>query len=84
MIDMVRSDKQNRYYWKCIVLPLGLELGYHKMEMHNTLKHTFIADTSKELNKKEFQQYCEEIRIWAMQELGVRLMLPNEYEEQYK
>jgi hypothetical protein len=76
---MVRSDKQNRYYWKCIVLPLGLELGYHKYEMHEVLKHTFIADKSKELDTKDFQRYCEEIRIWALTELGIRLMLPNEY-----
>ena len=75
---MVRSDKQNRYYFKCIVLPLGQELGYHKWEMHEVLKHKFIADKSKELTPKEFQQYCEEIRIWSMHELGIRLQLPNE------
>ena len=31
------------------------------------------------LNTKAFEIYAEQIRIWAMTELGIRLMLPNEY-----
>ena len=45
-----RTDKQNKYYFKCIVIPLGKFLGYHKYEMHEELKRLFIEDTSKELN----------------------------------
>lgn len=30
------------------------------------------------LNTKEFEVYAEQIRIWALSELGIRLMLPNE------
>ena len=32
------------------------------------------------LNTKEFEQYTEQIRVWALTDLGIRLMLPNEYE----
>jgi len=32
------------------------------------------------LNTKQFEQYTEQIRVWALTELGIRLMLPNEYE----
>ena len=32
------------------------------------------------LNTKQFEQYTEQIRIWALTDLGIRLMLPNEYE----
>ena len=32
------------------------------------------------LNTKGFEVYAEQIRIWALSELGIRLMLPNEYE----
>ena len=32
------------------------------------------------LNTKEFDVYAEQIRVWALTELNVRLMLPNEYE----
>ena len=30
------------------------------------------------LNTKEFEIYAEQIRIWAITELGIRLALPNE------
>ena len=32
------------------------------------------------LNTKAFEQYTEQIRVWALTDLGIRLMLPNEYE----
>ena len=32
------------------------------------------------LNTKEFEVYAEQIRIWALSELNIRLMLPNEYQ----
>ena len=76
---MLRTERQNKYYWKCIVLVLGDELGYYKFEMHEILKERFIVETSKELSRKEFNNNCEQIRIWAQQELGIRLMTPNEY-----
>ena len=75
---MTRSNKQNRYYWKCIVMPLCQHTGYHKFEMHEILTHRFIPDRSKELDTKEFTNYCEEVRIWASTELDVFLPLPNE------
>ena len=31
------------------------------------------------LNTKDFEMYADQIRIWALTELGIRLMLPNEY-----
>ena len=31
------------------------------------------------LNTKDFEVYADQIRIWALTELGIRLMLPNEY-----
>lgn len=39
----------------------------------------FILSTTKELDKQEFNQYCEEIRAWAAIDLGVHLKAPNEY-----
>jgi len=32
------------------------------------------------LNTKSFEEYTEQIRVWALTDLGIRLMLPNEYE----
>jgi len=37
-----------------------------------------VSTTS--LNTKEFENYAEQIRIWALSDLGIRLMLPNEYQ----
>jgi len=54
--------------------------GYHKWELHEQLKEMFILSTTKELDKKDFNQYCEEIRAWAATDLGVHLQAPNEYE----
>jgi len=41
--------------------------------MHN------ITSTTN-MNTKAFENYCEQIRIWALSDLGIRLMLPNEYQ----
>ena len=32
------------------------------------------------LDTKAFEIYADQIRIWALTELGIRLMMPNEYE----
>ena len=77
---MFRSERQNKYYFKCIVLPIASYCGYHKFEMHEILKKKFILDTSKGLTKKEFNNYCEEIRAWAATDLGLHLQAPNEYQ----
>ena len=76
---MNRTHAQNKYYFKCIVIPLGKHLGYQKYEMHEILKERFIIKTTKELDKQEFNQYCEEIRAWAAVDLGLHLPAPNEY-----
>ena len=92
-----RSNMQNSYYWKCIVLGLADELGYFPNEMHDILKVKFASEwqsieinnktvglqvvkSSARMNTKEFEVYADQIRIWAMTELGIRLMMPNEYE----
>ena len=38
-----------------------------------------IKSTSR-MDSKAFEIYADQIRIWAMTELGIRLMIPNEYE----
>jgi hypothetical protein len=37
-------------------------------------------NSTARMNTGEFELYAEQIRIWALTELGIRLMLPNEYE----
>tara|TARA_R110001583_G_scaffold4413_2_gene25486 strand:- start:465 stop:848 length:384 start_codon:yes stop_codon:yes gene_type:complete len=38
------------------------------------------VNSTASMNSKEFEIYADQIRIWALTELGIRLMLPNEYE----
>jgi len=47
--------------------------------MHELLKERFIIKTTKELDKQEFNQFCEEVRAWASTDLGVHLQAPNEF-----
>ena len=39
-----------------------------------------VINSSARMNTGEFELYAEQIRIWALTDLGIRLMLPNEYE----
>ena len=39
-----------------------------------------VVKSSATLDTKAFEIYADQIRIWALTELGIRLMLPNEYE----
>ena len=36
--------------------------------------------STADLNTKAFEIYADQIRIWALTELGIRLLIPNEYE----
>ena len=38
-----------------------------------------VVNSSARKNTKEFEVYADQIRISALTELGIRLMLPNEY-----
>ena len=38
-----------------------------------------VVNSSARMNTKEFEVYAEQIRVWALTELGIRLMLPNEF-----
>jgi len=42
--------------------------------MHN-------INSTTQMNTKEFEQYCETIRIWALTDLSIRLRQPNEYQQ---
>ena len=37
-------------------------------------------NSTARMNTKEFEIYADQIRIWALSDLGIRLMLPNEYQ----
>ena len=37
------------------------------------------VNSTASMNTKDFEIYADQIRIWALSELGIRLMMPNEY-----
>ncbi len=74
----MRTNKQNNYYWKCIVKILGSELGYYPHEIHTLLKREFALGDTKDMNKREFNEYIEMIRIWSQTELGIILPTPED------
>lgn len=91
-----RSINQNDYYWGAVIDPLADFLGYIPDDMHKELALKFIpkhltnritGEVSKigksttELTTVEFEQYLENIRIWAAVELEFIIQLPNEYLE---
>jgi hypothetical protein len=92
-----RTNKQNNYYWKCIVQELANSLGYFPNEMHDILRTKFLGswefievndkkvginktESTTNIDSKAFEIYTEQIRIWAITELEIRLMSPNEHE----
>ena len=37
------------------------------------------VNSTARMNSKDFEVYADQIRIWALTELGIRLMMPNEF-----
>lgn len=37
------------------------------------------VNSTARMNTKDFEVYADQIRIWALTELGIRLMMPNEF-----
>mgnify|MGYP002347766258 CR=1 FL=1 len=88
-----RSDKQNRYYWGVVLKIIGDDLGYSTDEIHQLMQREFLKYENKEnvffrstttLNTKEMETYLENIRRFALLNLGIYVPLPNETEFQYE
>tara|TARA_R110000772_G_scaffold104709_1_gene206208 strand:+ start:231 stop:629 length:399 start_codon:yes stop_codon:yes gene_type:complete len=53
---------------------------FNKDSVDYKLVGFFVMKSTSRMNTKDFEVYADQIRIWALTELGIRLMLPNEYE----
>lgn len=88
-----RSGQQNKYYWGVVVKLLSDHTGFTRDEMHECLRGMFlkyqkpmppnghmatITQSTTDLDTKEFEDYLEEIRRFAIQELDVEIPLPGE------
>ncbi len=87
-----RSGSQNRYYWGVVLAYLSEETGYTKDEAHQVMGRLFLrydkempngttesfVRSTTTLNTLEMEEYLENIRIFALSELGTYIPLPNE------
>ena len=62
----------------CLKLKFASE--WQSIEKNDNKIPLQIINSTARMNTGEFELYAEQIRIWALSELGIRLMLPNEYE----
>lgn len=87
-----RSLASNRYYWGVVLAYLSEETGFTKDEAHQIMQRTFlkyvkdVPDGTSEtfvrsttsLNTVEMNDYIEQIRIFAVSELGTYIPEPSE------
>lgn len=83
--QLVRTLPQNSLYWAVYVKTIAEHLGYFPDECHEELKLLFNPHDSKlvlgakvggsttRMTRKEFSEYLEKIRIWAMVNHGIDL-----------
>ena len=91
-----RSSNLNSYYWAVPVKLISQATGYEPDEVHEILAMKFLPPRTLEIGGEvhvvrtktsklatvDFQQYIEEIKRWAAQELdGLYIPDPNEYAE---
>jgi len=85
-----RTNRQNSYYWSCVIPLLCEYTGYSDEELHEALKIKFLSKRERDdlptvrstatLSTKEFANYIEKIVLWAGQELGVMIPPPEQVE----
>ena len=62
------------------ILKVKFSSEWQTIEIEDICVGVHTLNSTARMNTKEFEVYAEQIRIWALTELGIRLMLPNEYE----
>lgn len=85
-----RSDNQNAYYWGVVLARIADYSGYRGKDelegLHEELKRMFlpkfgrmnITRSTSALSTIEFNNYIEDVKRWAVQELGIYIPDPNE------
>ena len=88
-----RSNTQNRYYHGVVLKYLAEATGFSPGEMHEVLKAKFLpyeranrvtgemqtfGHSTTELNTAEYEEFLENVRVWAINYLDCLIPLPNE------
>ena len=61
-------------------LKVKLASEWQSIEINEKTIGLQVVKSTATIDTKAFEIYADQIRIWALTELGIRLMLPNEYE----
>ena len=62
------------------ILKVKFASEWQSIEVNNNKVGLQVINSTATMDTKAFEVYAEQIRIWALSELNIRLMLPNEYE----
>ena len=62
------------------ILKLKFSSEWNSIEINDRNVGLQVIKSTSRMDSKAFEIYADQIRIWAITELGIRLMLPNEYE----
>ena len=61
-------------------LKIKFSSEWQSIEINDKQVGLQTVNSTARMNTKDFEIYADQIRIWALTELGIRLMMPNEYE----
>lgn len=62
-------------------LKIKFSSEWSQIEYKDKLIPLHSVKSTTVMNTKEFETYCEQIRIWALTDLSIRLRVPNEYQQ---
>ena len=62
------------------ILKVKFASEWQSIEVNNNKVGLQVINSTATMDTKAFGIYAEQIRIWALSELNIRLMLPNEFE----
>jgi hypothetical protein len=60
-------------------LKIKFSSEWSQIEYKDKLIPLHSVKSTTVMNTKEFEVYCEQIRIWAITDLSIRLKAPNDY-----
>jgi len=60
-------------------LKIKFQSEWQSVEVNGIQIGLQTVNSTARLNTKDFEVYANQIRIWAQTELGIRLMMPNEF-----
>ena len=62
------------------ILKVKFSSEWQSIEINDKTIGLQVVKSTATIDTKAFEVYVDQIRIWALSELGIRLMMPNEYE----